>query len=497
MKKGFIVIIIVAAVLAVGVAAVVFSWKTDYDGIKASDIPVTPVNVGGQEVWPASASVTVPLLTEWQEKIPWAFDLMEPALGDYYYKHLSCVYEGEAWSAVAEPEDSAPDIEYPDTSLGLLGEVPFLLVVETPDTMAWAINLFYEDDKDGSVTPVPLGDGPGTILLDVGNYTMSFAGTLAGDERAGISGSFEYGVCFSIKYPDPVFSAGRAELAQGDILSMMFENVPDGLVPELETELGPAIFTKGNPLSPATDEAGEVDVLAALGPPEGFSNWYAAVPIAHNRKPGEYMVTVSAGEIKNEIIVTVSEFEFDFQNMIIDTSVPSVAEATSSRAIEEFREKISPLIPIISEERYWDGIFIMPVDLGDEWSISTQFGEIRITNGDQSTSRSHLGMDLAVPTGTPVHATNGGIVLLAEFLLNTGNTVIIDHGGGLKSFYYHMDSVETEAGLVIERGTLIGTVGTTGYSTGPHLHFEMRIGEQPISPSMLFEPDAGLYSVLR
>ena len=103
-------------------------------------------------------------------------------------------------------------------------------------------------------------------------------------------------------------------------------------------------------------------------------------------------------------------------------------------------------------------------------------------------------MDFAVPTGTPVHAGGAGKVMLAEFLLNTGNTVIIDHGGGLKSFYYHMNSVETVVGTIVEQGELIGTVGSTGYSTGPHLHYEMRIGEQPVSPSMLFDPSAGLYS---
>jgi murein DD-endopeptidase MepM/ murein hydrolase activator NlpD len=58
-----------------------------------------------------------------------------------------------------------------------------------------------------------------------------------------------------------------------------------------------------------------------------------------------------------------------------------------------------------------------------------------------------------------------------------------------------MNSLETDAGMIVERGELIGTVGSTGYLTGPHLHFEMRIGEQPVSPLLLFEPEGGLYSL--
>jgi murein DD-endopeptidase MepM/ murein hydrolase activator NlpD len=244
--------------------------------------------------------------------------------------------------------------------------------------------------------------------------------------------------------------------------------------------------------TPAPDEAAAGDKESAGL--SGLADWYAIVPISNSRAPGEYSVAVKAGETIYETIVTVTEYEFDFQDMIIDTSVPSVAAATTNAAIAEFREKVSPLVPLISEEIYWSDLFIMPVELGEEGFISTEFGEIRITNSNPNTRRSHLGMDLAVKTGTPVYASGAGKVLLAEFLYNTGNTVIIDHGGGLKSFYYHMDSVDTVAGKIVERGELIGTVGSTGYSTGPHLHFEMRIGEQPVSPSMLFDRSAGLYS---
>ena len=126
--------------------------------------------------------------------------------------------------------------------------------------------------------------------------------------------------------------------------------------------------------------------------------------------------------------------------------------------------------------------------------IFTKCGARRYSNGDRSTMRSHNGMDIAVAEGTPVYAPNNGRVVLAEYLLNTGNTVVIEHGGGLKTYYFHMVELTTEAGAIGQQGDQIGAVGTTGYSTGPHLHFEVRIGDQPISPQILVEEGAGIYS---
>jgi len=322
------------------------------------------------------------------------------------------------------------------------------------------------------------------IILKAGDYVFSAEGTLNKTGPEMPSGTVRYRAEFSVKNPDPVFTAGRTELEQGDILSLRLENIPEGIVPEIETELGPVIFTKGVP------QLDDQEIMQ----PEGFESWYAAVPVSNLRPVGEYQVTVMAGELVYEVTVSVIEYDFPFQNLIIDTSVPSVASAVTAEANREFREKMVPLYSVFTEERLWDGIFEWPIVMVEDDYISTEFGEIRITNGNQNTRRSHNGVDIAASTGTPVLASGAGRVLLAEFLLSVGNTVVIDHGGGLISIYYHMDSVDTEVDKIVERGELVGKVGTTGYSTGPHLHFEMRIGEQPVSPTMLREQAAGLYS---
>jgi len=86
----------------------------------------------------------------------------------------------------------------------------------------------------------------------------------------------------------------------------------------------------------------------------------------------------------------------------------------------------------------------------------------------------HSGVDLACARGTPVQATLGGIVHVVESPTGYGLHVVIDHGGGLTSLYGHLDTVTAGDGDYVDTGALLGTVGSTGNSTGPHLHFEIR-----------------------
>ena len=481
MKKALIIITIVVAALAAAGIAALYLFESHYEGIDAAGLPVPAVTIAGQEVKPLTADALVPVLPEWQERFPGLTERLRPRYGQWLEKPLVCSLSSEeVWETVDAGGGGLlfSLISY-SPSLGLLGEAPYEFDIQLPMRGDWSIVLNGE------------GVSAGVVIEEAGDYLIEITGSIPKESLGGIADAvFYYRAVFAVDpppVPDPVFTAGREDLQQGDILSLKLEFIPDGVVPEVETALGAAVFTRG---LPASGGAGGSEGMVW----EGVSDWYAAVPVSNSQKPGVYEVFVRAGELNFEAAVTVSEYDFDFQNMIIDTSVPSVAAATTADAAREFREKVSVLMPLFSEERYWDGVFIRPVEMRENDFISTQFGEIRITNGNENTRRSHLGMDYAVPPGTPVHASGAGMVLVSEFLLNTGNTVVIDHGGGLKSYYYHMESVEDLAGTVIERGALIGHVGSTGYSTGPHLHFEMRIGEIPISPSMLLEPKAGLYS---
>ena len=82
-------------------------------------------------------------------------------------------------------------------------------------------------------------------------------------------------------------------------------------------------------------------------------------------------------------------------------------------------------------------------------------------------------------------ASNSGRVLIADYMIGTGNTVIIEHGFGLKTWYYHMEELNVNTGDMVTKGDVIGKVGSTGFSTGPHLHFSASVNEVYINPITL------------
>ena len=95
--------------------------------------------------------------------------------------------------------------------------------------------------------------------------------------------------------------------------------------------------------------------------------------------------------------------------------------------------------------------------------------------------RMHEGIDISAPAGTPIHAAAAGTIIFAGWMGGYGNMVIIDHGGGLATAYAHMSSIWLSGGSV-GQGTAIGGVGTTGSSTGNHLHFEVRVNGAAVDP---------------
>lgn len=97
-------------------------------------------------------------------------------------------------------------------------------------------------------------------------------------------------------------------------------------------------------------------------------------------------------------------------------------------------------------------------------------------------ARMHSGVDISGATGQTIVSANGGRILYAGWRGGYGNTVIIDHGGGVTSLYAHMSSIEASTGQSVGRGERIGGVGSTGLSTGPHLHFEIRVDGEPVDP---------------
>ncbi|HUG85317.1 MAG TPA: peptidoglycan DD-metalloendopeptidase family protein, partial [Euzebya sp.] len=122
------------------------------------------------------------------------------------------------------------------------------------------------------------------------------------------------------------------------------------------------------------------------------------------------------------------------------------------------------------------GRFILPVG----GRISSEFGyRIHPISG---ASRLHAGIDIAAPGGTPIGAAGAGTVVSVGWRGGYGNAVIIDHGGGIATLYAHQSRTAASVGQSVSQGQIIGYVGTTGYSTGNHLHWEVRVNGAPTNP---------------
>lgn len=124
--------------------------------------------------------------------------------------------------------------------------------------------------------------------------------------------------------------------------------------------------------------------------------------------------------------------------------------------------------------RQWENPWRIPLELGGDVWVSGYFGEERSFNGGPRGGH-HGGTDIAAPAGTLIASTNHGTVVLAEMTKNRGNLVVVDHGGGIFSCYGHQSALRVSVGDHVNRGDIVGLVGTTGLSTGPHLHWELAV----------------------
>jgi murein DD-endopeptidase MepM/ murein hydrolase activator NlpD len=128
-------------------------------------------------------------------------------------------------------------------------------------------------------------------------------------------------------------------------------------------------------------------------------------------------------------------------------------------------------------EPLWEGSFLSPV----AGRVSSPFGRTRYVNGRFWSS--HAGLDIAAAAGTPVKAANSGRVVVARPLWMRGQTVMIDHGLGVFTLYNHLSRIDVKEGDTVRKGQVVGLVGSTGFSTGAHLHWELRVHRTPANPA--------------
>ncbi len=305
-----------------------------------------------------------------------------------------------------------------------------------------------------------------------GVYTRSFAanGTDTGalvltreDEHGSVTFSYAFSVTLDVQ---TAVTLSAQTVSQGDVVAVLVSGNLFGEEMTLSTELG----------------------LCDFVPLDAPGSYGAFVPVAYNRGVGKWPIEVTVGAQTQTLTVQVENRDFTVQHMTISQEI---ADNTwnSAAASAEYRAAIYPLYELTDNDRQWDGPFIQPVS---DYRLTTEYGLWRYTNGVYS--ERHSGIDMACPLGTPIVAPQGGTVLFADHLQLTGYTIVIAHGGGVKSMFYHMNSIDVAPGDRVTAGQKIAEVGTTGYSTGPHLHYEVKIGSQSIDPFQLFDGSSGLFA---
>ncbi|MBN1937017.1 MAG: M23 family metallopeptidase [Anaerolineae bacterium] len=197
-------------------------------------------------------------------------------------------------------------------------------------------------------------------------------------------------------------------------------------------------------------------------------------------RPGSYALEIRALQggqnVSVHSMIQVIEGVFGTQYLNFDDETAQLLDAT---LVEQEAQKVWDIAIRTTLPQRWTGPFALPLDGQPE--ISAPFGIRRSYDGGAPTSF-HSGVDYAVPADTPVYAPAPGQVVLAEALQVRGNAVIVDHGRGVMSGYWHLAQINIVVGQTVNTGDLLGLVGSTGLSTGAHLHWELRVMGVQVDP---------------
>ena len=293
---------------------------------------------------------------------------------------------------------------------------------------------------------VPKG---GVITQFEGGSTGQLRKNLGLERPAKPTGWYRYSFRFTLQASAEVeLSAERVE--QGGIVGLRISGMTGDAAPTVETDLG------------------NVQCVRAA------DGWRAYIPAAYNASSGghEVNITVNGETITRSIIVLPK----DFGTVDVEPE-PDASDAANT----QFRNAVWGLYEAPAREKMWQGGFVNPVE---SYTTLVDYGQVRVANGRQG-SRSNSTKLYTIP-GEPCRAPANGVVVLAEELALTGNTVVIDHGCGMRSYLYGLQTLSVSAGQTVEKGQAVGVLGE-------ELTMDFKLGSKSVNPWMLFQTSGGLF----
>ncbi|ELR97936.1 M23 family metallopeptidase [Gloeocapsa sp. PCC 73106] len=241
---------------------------------------------------------------------------------------------------------------------------------------------------------------------------------------------------------------------QGDTISVIIETELDAAQPTV------SMNAQEYPVFPLSEKPGQ---------------YRALLPTTPLDTPGKLVIQVRDGETVKNLAVWLEDRDFLTQSIWLSGSGGQPATEIELARVSEFKKLVTP-------EKLWQGTFLRPSPA----KVSALFGVQRYINGKFAQDYYHRGVDYAGAIGSPVFAPAAGRVALigreSEGFRIHGNTIGIDHGQGVLSIFLHLDQILVKEGQMVATGEQIGTVGNTGASTGPHLHWGLYVNGVSVDP---------------
>ncbi len=212
---------------------------------------------------------------------------------------------------------------------------------------------------------------------------------------------------------------------------------------------------------------------------------YVLVPINYYQKPMDKKVEIFYSEQKKQkskiVFFRIEDGKYKKEKIAVQKSkVNPTNKEVKKRIAAEYAEAMS-IYATFTDKSHISSKFIAPM----QSKITSEFGKARVYN--DTLKGYHSGTDYRAKIGTPIKASNDGVVVLVKDRFYSGGTVILDHGHGIYTCYYHMSKFSVKYGQKIKKAEVIGLSGVSGRVTGPHLHFSARVSGEQVDPLQLIE----------
>jgi murein DD-endopeptidase MepM/ murein hydrolase activator NlpD len=277
--------------------------------------------------------------------------------------------------------------------------------------------------------------------------------------------------------------AGATEKAPATSALVLSSSAPA----ELKVSIEPKVIERGSPCLFTVTSAEALSALsgATMGKKVFFNadesrkTWYGLAGVALESRLGSQTITLKGSDASGRAVTFSAKFEIEARKASIRVP-PEFTNPDDEEKARIAREALlkSDAFKTLSTEALWNGSFLRPLDAGIRLT-ATFAGTRRFNRGPVKT---HRGADFGAPQGTPIKAMNSGRVILARSLFYDGNMVTIDHGQGLLSLYLHLSKMDVNVGDMVKAGQTIGRSGSTGRSSGPHLHLQVKWAGTDIDP---------------